>query len=145
MQFSNIYGPTNKTGNLISYTLNQLNNNLPATFGPADQPYDFIYIDDLLEAIYRLGIFKTSLNTYFIGSGTPRILKDYLITIGNFTNKLELIRLNSRSPDILKYTIEMFDISSLKQDIGIYISGSFEKFLDYTIKNYSEVELNAKV
>ena len=55
MQFSNIYGPSNKTGNLVSYTIGELNKGNEATFGPARQPYDFILVDDLIEAVLRLG------------------------------------------------------------------------------------------
>lgn len=55
MQFSNIYGVGNRTGNLVSYTLGELMAGNEATFGPALQPYDFIYVDDLIEAVYRLG------------------------------------------------------------------------------------------
>ena len=55
MQFSNIYGVGNKTGNLVSYTLGELMAGKEAAFGPALQPYDFIYVDDLIEAVYRLG------------------------------------------------------------------------------------------
>ena len=76
MQFSNIYGPRNNTGNLISYTLDQLLSGKEATFGPAQQPYDFIYSDDLIEAAFRLGTMKTERNAYFIGSGSPRLLKN---------------------------------------------------------------------
>lgn len=46
MQFSNIYGPSNKIGNLVSYTIGQLQKGIDATFGPANQPYDFIHKKD---------------------------------------------------------------------------------------------------
>ena len=82
MQFSNIYGPDNKTGNLISYTLDRLLRGEEAFFGPAKQPYDFIFIDDLIEAVYRIGVKKTNANFYFIGSGKPKILSDYLYKVG---------------------------------------------------------------
>ena len=136
MQFSNIYGPTNKTGNLISYTINQLQSNQPASFGPANQPYDFVYIDDLIEAVYRLGISKTNNNTYFIGSGTPKVLSEYLFTIGKMMNKENLIRVGERSDDGIKYSFDMFDISDLEQSIGKYVTGSFEELIKYTISNY---------
>ena len=82
MQFSNIYGVGNKTGNLVSYTLGELMAGNEATFGPALQPYDFIYIDDLIEAVYRLGEKETNKAFYYIGSGSPRQLKEYLLRIG---------------------------------------------------------------
>lgn len=137
MQFSNIFGPNNKTGNLISYTLMQLKNNKKAEFGPALQPYDFIYIDDLIEAIFRLGIVKNlSLNFYFVGSGTPKLLKDYLLDVGTKMNKLDLIKLGAKQDDGIKYTYEMFDISSLLNDIGNYISKNFDEAIKSTIENF---------
>lgn len=136
MQFSNIYGPNNKTGNIISYTLTQLKQNLIATFGPANQPYDFIYIDDLIEAIYRLGINNTNSNFYFIGSGSPMILKEYLLKIGYVFGKPELIQIGAREDDNIKYSFDMMDISKLKNDIGEYISGSFDELIKYTIDHF---------
>lgn len=127
MQFSNVYGPTNKTGNILSYTISQINNNLPATFGPADSIYDFIFIDDLIEAVYRLGNQNTARNFYFIGSGTPRLLKDYLLEIGRILNKEELIKIGERPADGVVYTADMFDSSELTKEIGNFVQTSFSE------------------
>lgn len=136
MQFSNIYGAQNKTGNLISYTLNQLNKGEDATFGPAEQVYDFIYIDDLINAIYLLGDRNTTRNQYFIGSGTPRILKDYLLTVGELCEKEENIKIGVLLDDGVKYTEDMFDISKTVKDIGSYTPLTFEERMKYTIEHY---------
>ena len=136
MQFSNIFGPSNKTGNLVSYTLSQILNDKEATFGPANQPYDFIYVNDLINAVYLLGIKETKNNFYFIGSGTPRLLKEYLFEIGKITGKENLIKIGVREDDGIVYNYNMFDISNLKNDIGDYISMPFEEAIRYTIENY---------
>lgn len=138
MQFSNIYGPGNKTGNLVSYTISNLLEGKEATFGPALQLYDFIYIDDLVEAVYRLGLYKTKQNFYFIGSGETRILKDYLIEIGRKCGKLDLIKIGARQDDGIVYTIDMFDISGLIMDIGNYNLTDFSKGIDLTLDSYSK-------
>ncbi len=136
MQFSNIYGPNNKTGNLVSYTIGELIKGNEATFGPALQPYDFIYIDDLIEAVFRLGKSKTNKSTYFIGSGEPKILKEYLYEIGRIYGREELIKVGIRPDDGIVYTLEMFDVTSLKNDIGDYVSKSFSEGIKYTLENY---------
>lgn len=125
MQFANIYGPGNRTGNLVGYTLRQLRNDEEAAFGPALQPYDFIYIDDLLEAVCRLGCCDTDKSFYYIGSGTPRTLRDYLIEIGRICNKSELIRIGARPDDGIRYSEEMFDIQPLEECIGEYVTYGF--------------------
>lgn len=136
MQFSNIYGPSNKTGNLVSYTLGQLVKGEPATFGPATQPYDFIYVEDLLEAVLRLGENTTSKNLYFIGSGTPHILRDYLQEIGSLCGREDLIRVGVRPDDGIEYRLDMFDNSALIKDIGEYVRVSFTEGIKKTIAGF---------
>ena len=136
MQFSNIYGPQNKTGNLVSYTIGELQKGKEASFGPALLPYDFIFVDDLLEATVRLGDMETKENCYFIGSGKPRILKEYLLEIGHICGKEELIKIGLRPDDGIRYTFDMFDTSSLMKDIGNYVSKDFSEGIKYTLENY---------
>lgn len=136
MRFSNIYGPSNKTGNLVSYTLGELQKGSEATFGPAMQPYDFIYVEDLIEAVMRLGTYQTKKDCYFIGSGEPRLLKDYLLEIGEICGKEDLIKIGKRPDDGIRYTFDMFDTSPLKEDVGDYISKSFSEGISYTLENY---------
>jgi nucleoside-diphosphate-sugar epimerase len=136
MQFSNIYGPNNKTGNLVSYTIGELTKGNGATFGPAKQPYDFIYVDDLIEAVLRLGEKNTSKNCYFIGSGEPRILKEYLLEIGHQYGNEELIKIGVRPDDGIAYTMDMFNTKPLVNDIGNYVSKSFTERIQYTIDNF---------
>lgn len=133
MQFSNIYGVGNKTGNLVSYTLSELLMGHEATFGPAAQPYDFIYVDDLLEAVCRLGDSETNNSFYYIGSGSPRILKEYLLEIGKLAGYEKKIGIGIRPDDGIRYNFSMFDTTPLKDAIGDYVSTSFEEGINKTI------------
>ncbi len=136
MQFSNIYGPSNKTGNLVSYTITELEKGEEALFGPALQPYDFIYIEDLIDAVMRLGENKTKENCYFIGSGEPKLLKDYLCEIGKLYGRKDLIKIGARPDDGIKYSLDMFDTTPLIKDIGKYITKNFTEGIKYTLENY---------
>ena len=133
MQFSNIYGVGNKTGNLVSYTLGELLKGNDATFGPAAQPYDFIYVDDLLEAVFRLGECETKQSSYYIGSGNPQILKDYLFRIGELAGAREKIKIGLRPDDGIKYDFTMFETLRLKEDIGEYVHTVFDDGIIKTI------------
>ena len=134
MQFSNIYGVGNKTGNLVSYTLGELLSDREATFGPALQPYDFIYVDDLIEAVYRLGANETNQSFYYIGSGSPRQLKDYLLRIGELAECVEKVGIGIRPDDGIKYSIDMFRNDSLVETIGDYVSTDFDCGIKKTIE-----------
>ena len=134
MQFSNIYGVGNKTGNLVSYTLGELLAGKEATFGPALQPYDFIYVDDLIEAVYRLGANETKKAFYYIGSGSPHILKDYLLRIGELAGCAAKVGIGIRPDDGIKYSMDMFCNHDLVESVGEYVSTSFDDGILRTIE-----------
>ncbi len=134
MRFANIYGPGNRTGNLVSYTLDRLNRGEMAEYGPAEQPYDFIFSEDLMEAVCRLGDAPGAEGCYFVGSGTPRPLKDYLTEIGRICGKPELIGIGKRPDDGVVYRPDMFDIAPLVRVIGPYVKTSFEEGVRRTIR-----------
>ncbi len=136
MQFSNIYGPSNKTGNLIGYTLSCLQRGEEASFGPANQPYDFVYAEELIEAVLKLGINRTNKCFYYIGSGAPAPLSYYLLKAGTVFGRPDLIKIGQREDDGVKYSFDMFEIRDLVEDIGPYITGSFEKHIEETILSY---------
>lgn len=134
MQFSNIYGVGNKTGNLVSYTLEQLLKDNDATFGPAQQPYDFIYVDDLIEAVCRLGEIDSHKSFYYIGSGQPMILKDYLMRIGQIIKKDNKIMIGVRPDDGIKYSMNMFYNNDLVREVGNYVETSFIEGITKTVE-----------
>ena len=134
MQFSNIYGVGNKTGNLVSYTLGELMAGNEETFGPALQPYDFIYVDDLIEAVYRLGEKETNKAFYYIGSGSPRQLKEYLLRIGELAGYADKVGIGIRPDDGIKYSMDMFCNDDLVDAVGEYVSTDFDNGINKTIE-----------
>ena len=133
MQFSNIYGVGNKTGNLVSYTLGELMAGKEATFSPALQPYDFSYVEDLIEAVYRLGANETKKAFYYIGSGSPRILKNYLLRIGELVGYADKVGIGIRPDDGIKYSMDMFCNKDLVEAVGEYVSTDFDNGINKTI------------
>ena len=133
MQFSSIYGVGNKTGNLVSYTLGELMAGKEATFSPALQPYDFIYVEDLIEAVYRLGANETKKAFYYIGSGSPRILKNYLLRIGELVGYADKVGIGIRPDDGIKYSMDMFCNKDLVEAVGEYVSTDFDNGINKTI------------
>ena len=102
MQFSNLYGPHSINGNIVQYTINRLIKGEKAEFGPAVQPYDLLYIDDLALILWEMGKTDLNKNCYYIGSRSMRILKDYLIEIGKIMNKSDLISIGAKEKYAMK-------------------------------------------
>lgn len=129
-----IYGVGDTTGNIINYTLKGLSNHQKVEFGPADNWFDFVYIDDVVNALILLGKSKLSKNDYQIGSGNPRLLKEFLIEAGAALNKKDLIQIGARPDDGIRYQKEWFSIDALVHDTGYQSSVSFQDGLNKTLE-----------
>ncbi len=127
MEIASVYGQNNTTGNVINYTINQLLNDKKACFGPGEQFFDFIYVDDLVDAMYRLGFYEISSQYYFLGTNQPNKLIFFIKAIANIMGKEDLVKFGIREDDGIKFTKDMFDSSMLIADIGKYITVSFEE------------------
>jgi nucleoside-diphosphate-sugar epimerase len=133
MQFSNLYGPYSINGNIVGNAIDKLSKDENATFGSAMQPYDLLYIEDLVCAAYLLGIKETKSTCYYIGSGSPCLLKEYLIRLGEACKKPGLIKIGARADDGLKFDLKWFDTRSLQSDTGFSVQFTFEEGLQKTI------------
>ncbi len=113
----NIFGGDNTNGNLISYTLGEFEKGNTPTYGPCLQPYNFTYIDDVVEALYLLGDFKGDHSrTYFISNGETRLLKDYLNEVADVFGKK--VDIGIRMDDGIKYEVAWFEDTAIQDDVG---------------------------
>lgn len=129
-----IYGVGDSTNNIINYALKGILHNQSVEFGPANNLFDFVYIDDVIEALILLGESELREQSYQIGSGEPRLLSEYLSIIGRCLEKEELIQIGVRPDDGIRYPKEWFDISPLIRDTGYENKISFDEGILKTIK-----------
>lgn len=124
-QLSNIYGGKNASGNLISYTMQELRSGNIPTYGPCEQPYNFTYIDDVLSALYLLGnIEKHCQNAYFVSNGECRTLKDYLCSIAQIMGGE--VGIGMRADDGVRYQEAWFDNKSIQDELDFKPKYNFE-------------------
>ena len=122
----NLYGGSDAGGNIIDYTLRTILSGQEATFGPAEQPYDFIHVDDAVRALLLLGTSTgVSRDSYYIGNGQPKPLKEYLAEIGRVSGCENLIGVGKRPDDGTRYKAEWFSINNLCRDTGFSPSKEF--------------------
>lgn len=114
-KLSNIYGGDNTNGNLISYTIKEFSKGRIPSYGPCEEPYNFTYIHDVIEALYLLGNIDTDQNEYFISNGECQLLKEYLLKLSEIYNKK--ISIGERVDDGVRYQESWFNNSSLL-DLG---------------------------
>lgn len=77
----NFYHPIgvyNKREQVIAHTIQSILRKEAVSFGSGNGLFDIIDVSDLARALYIMGSVKLSKNSYFIGSGNPLKLKEYL-------------------------------------------------------------------
>lgn len=118
-RLGNIYGGLDCGGNVVDWALRTVLRGEEAAFGPADQPYDFVYIDDAVKALVLLGTDAgVTGGEFYVGSGDVRALRDYLLELGGIAGRPELIGIGRRADDGTRYLAEWFDISALRRETG---------------------------
>jgi len=128
LRFFNIYGP--KSNAVIStFLAQQIQNKTITIFGNGQQKRDFLYIEDLCDAILKILVNKKSKNeTYNLGSGKS-------ISINNLRRKLScknFINLDKRNKDI---EVSIANISKIKKHLNWFPKTSIEDGLKKTLEN----------
>jgi nucleoside-diphosphate-sugar epimerase len=114
-----------KPEQMIAYVVNTLKNGESPKMGPAASWYDIVSVKDLALGLRLVGENKLSEREYFIGSGKPRILKDYLSEIPRIINTELQIEIGARPDDGLRFHKDWFDISMLEKEAGYKPKVSF--------------------
>lgn len=136
-----IYGPGRNDSNILTYTIKALLRGEEPKYSKLEQMWDYIYIDDLIEALYLLGLYGKPDGVYPIGSGQARPLADYIRRI-----QAEIAPGVPLGIGVLPYKFgskpdnSVLDITSLRDDTGFAPRVSFEEGISRTIAYFREME-----
>ncbi len=132
-----IYGPGRNDSNVLTYTIKALIEGKKTAYSRLEQMWDYIYIDDLVNALYLIGEHGRPGVVYPVGSGEARPLAWYIeqvraliapeavLGIGKLPYK------NGCKPDN-----SILDISELKRDTGFEPMVPFEEGVQRVIEYY---------
>ncbi len=115
---SNTYGPREKSARLVNTTIRKLLKNEHCSFSAGEQMYDFIYITDAAGAFVAIGEKGLSNRTYYIGSQSPRPLKEFLLELRNQIDPDIKLGLGEMTFNGISLTYDEFDINAVKSDTG---------------------------
>jgi nucleoside-diphosphate-sugar epimerase len=133
LYLANVYGPQSNNGNIIESTIKKLLAGETALFTSADYYYDFIFIDDLISAISLLVEAKNLSNRYYIGSGNPRLLKEFLIEVSEVVGNNSKIEFGINKMDGVTYEKSWFNNDKINKDTGFISSWKFSKGIIKTV------------
>lgn len=137
---TNAYGVGEKSPRFINTTLRKIINHEPLEFTSGTQNYDFIYIDDVANAFYLLGLHGKANKGYMIGSGNAKPLKEFIIEMCN-ANAGDNKPIFGNIPFTgVNTSLETFSIKELQDDCGFKPTVSFAEGTRRTIEWLKEVE-----
>ena len=137
------YGAYTQDTTIINYTLNCLLNGKKPSLTKCEQIWDFIHVDDAARALLMLAEKGKDGEIYCIGSGTSRMMKDYILEISNLIDSSIPIGFGDISYNDNTVMHLVGDISKLKQEIGFEPCISFSEGIKKTIewaKEYYKVK-----
>lgn len=131
---SNIFGPGEKSPRLVNTSLRKMINGDHCAFSAGEQIYDFIYITDAAKAFVAIGKKGRPNKSYYIGSLSPRPLRDYLIEMRDCVDLKIQIGLGELPFNGVSLTYEEFDIEAVKKDTGFVPEVPFGEGIKKTVK-----------
>lgn len=136
-----IYGPGRDDSNILTYTIKALLHGEEPKYTKLEQMWDYIYIDDLIEALYLLGLHGKPDGVYPVGSGQVQPLANYIRQI-----QAEIAPDAALGIGALPYKFgskpdnSVLDITKLQKDTGFIPQVLFEEGISRTIAYFREME-----
>lgn len=130
---SNTYGVGNTTMNFVNMAAKKMLTGERAAFTSAEQNYDFVYVSDTIRGLYLCGKNGRPNNSYYIGSGNARQLKEYIAIIRDTIDPTIPLYLGEVPFNGKSLPIEMYDCTPIIKDTGYEPKVRFEDGIKLTI------------
>ena len=130
---SNIYGPGEMSPRLINTSIRKMLKGEHCAFSAGEQIYDFIFITDAAKVFMAIGEKGITNKTYYIGSQSPKPLKEFLLSLRDSVDPTIVIGLGEIPFNGVSLSYKEFDIHAVKNDTGFIPEISFEEGVRKTI------------
>lgn len=123
-------GVFNKKEQIITNTIKKLMENGNLEFGSGQGLFDVIDVVDLAVALYLMGEKDLKHDTYYVGSGCPRKLKEYLEIVRDKVNPGACLHFGNLNLGSLPMKYEWLDTSEFENATGFRTTIVFEESID---------------
>lgn len=135
---TNIYGAGEKSARMINTAIRQLVNKEHCSFTEGKQIYDFIYITDAISSIVEVADKGKPFNRYYIGSGNPKPLREFLLEMRDVVDPSAELGLGDLPFNGVSLDYSQFKLKKVEEDTGYKNKISFKEgirlALDYIKK-----------
>lgn len=134
---SNVFGENDDNNNGFIYSIiKAIKKNESFPLSQCDQLYDFIYIEDAVNAIITVAEKGVDLNEYYVGYGDIRPLMEYILIIRNLINKNYNLEIGKRVGKSTYFDFNQFNVSKIKNDLNFKFKYDIVSGLIKTIGGY---------
>jgi UDP-glucose 4-epimerase len=112
------YGPDDDPARMIPYLITTLLKKQRPSLTPGAQRWDYVYIDDVVEALFQVAVNASAQGTFNLGSGEAHTIRDVAIHIRDAIDSALPLGFGDLSyrPDQIMHL--QADISRLRDEIG---------------------------
>lgn len=115
---TNIYGVGEKSARMIYTSINKLVHKEHCSFTAGYQTYDFIYITDAINSIIAVAEKGKAFNRYYIGSGAPKPLREFLLEMRDIVDPEAELGLGDIPFKGVDISYSQFDLKKVERDTG---------------------------
>lgn len=128
-----VYGPYDGPNSMVMATIRKLMAGEKPSFTPGEQIWDYLYSGDAAKAFVALAEQGISGKIYCLGSGQPRMLKEYIQAIRDAVDPEAELGLGEvpYAPKQVMYLCA--DVTELIEDTGIQAETSFDEGIRRTV------------
>lgn len=133
-----VYGPKDGDKTMIMSAINELLEGKVPKFTKGEQMWDYLYVTDAAKAFYLLADKGLDQKVYCLGSGTVRLLRDYIYEIRDNIDKSLEIAIGSIPYNEHQVMYLCADLEDLTKDTGFLPEVTFEEGIKRTIEYCKE-------
>ncbi|MCR5755422.1 MAG: NAD(P)-dependent oxidoreductase [Acetatifactor sp.] len=137
---TNIYGVGEKSARLIYTSIMKLLKGEHCSFTEGYQTYDFIYISDAINSIIEVAEKGKAFNRYYIGSGEPKPLREFLMKMRDIVSPAAELGLGDIVFKGTNVDYKQFAMKQVEKDTGYVNKISFEEGIRMTADYIREEE-----
>ena len=128
------YGPGDNDYTMVMAAVRSMLKGERMQFTPAEQVWDYIYAEDCAKAFIAIAESGVDGKAYTIGSGEPRLMKDYIYAIRDAIDPSLEVGIGEREYNDNQVMHLVADIGELVNDTGYKPSTTFEEGIRKTVE-----------
>jgi len=136
--FCHPIGYYNKTNQIFAKLAIDIMQGEVCTFGPANYFFDVIAVEDLAHALYLCGVSSLKRQVYYVGSGNPQILKQYIKQARDILNPDGELQFDGAVGATQPLQREWLDCSEFCAETGFVPKVDFEEAFNRTVNWVTE-------